>query len=140
MTTPENAAGINAATPKVLTGNNYVGPASNAERSGISLTARTGLPANGKFVPIEIPSAAEGAFSKPLPIGPFTMWQRLTGQRYTAKGVLNLETGSFSRTGVNWNQVQWYAIDLTIDGILIAGGGAYLAPETAAEILLGDRK
>ena len=60
-----------------------------------------------------------GAFSKPTPIGLFTGWQRVMGTQYTARGVLNLSTGIFTRTGVNWSQVGWYTTDLVIDAGLV---------------------
>lgn len=120
MTTPQNAALIQA--ENLLRGNNYAGPASNASRSGWSLTARTGLPPGEQYVPIPIPTAGEAAFSRVTPIGPFTAWQGATGQHYTARGFLNLQTGEFTRLGINWNQVQWYAIDVAVDGTIIFVG------------------
>jgi len=63
-----------------------------------------------------------GAFGKPVPIGPVTLIQRLSGQQYTANGVLDLSTGQFVRTGVNWTQVGWYGVDTAIDSILATWG------------------
>ncbi len=107
-----------------LPSNNYAGPASNAGRSGWALTGRTGLPANGNYGAVPIPAADNAAFSKVIPIGPFTGWQRATGQQYTARGILDLNMGAFSRTGVNWNQVGIYSFDAAVTGSVI--GGAYL--------------
>jgi hypothetical protein len=103
----------------------YAGPASNAGRSGWSLTRRTGLNPTGNFEPIYIPSAAESAFSRPFVTGPFTAWQRLTGQQYAARGIINLETGAFTRTGINRTQLQWNAIDAGITGTGLMIGGLY---------------
>lgn len=103
----------------------YAGPASNAGRSGWSLTRRTGLDPTGNFEPIYIPSAAESAFSKPFVTGPFTAWQRATGQQYAARGIINLETGAFTRTGINRTQLQWNAIDTGITGTGLTIGGLY---------------
>ena len=103
----------------------YAGPASNASRSGWRLTGRTGLSPKGTFEPIHVPSAAESAFSRPLPIGPVTLWQRAMGQQYTARGVINLETGAFTRTGINRTQAQWYAIDVGLTGTAATAGGLY---------------
>jgi RHS repeat-associated protein len=108
----------------------YAGPASNASRSGWELTRRTGLSPSGNFEPITIPSAAESAFSRPLPIGPFTLWQRATGQQYAARGIINLETGAFARTGMNRTQAQWYVIDAGISGTGLATGNLYLSATT----------
>lgn len=104
----------------------YAGPASNATRSRWSLAGRTGLGPKGHFEPICIPSAAESAFSRPVPIGPFTLWQRATGQQYAGRGIINLETGAFTRTGINRTQAQWYTIDAGITGTGLTIGGLYL--------------
>lgn len=108
-----------------LPSNNYAGPASNASRSGWSRTARTGLSPSGNYGAVPIPAAGEAAFSKVIPVGPMTTWQRLTGQQYTARGILDLNTGSFTRSGVNWNQVRIYGIDAAITGGTV-GAGIYI--------------
>jgi hypothetical protein len=119
LTTEEAGAGIEASGGKLI-GNNYVGPLSNANSSGLGVTLRTGMSPGSYQVAVPIPAQAAGAFSKPIPIGPISLWQRMTGQQFTANGVLNLQTGQFSRLGVNWNQVGVYGLDAVIDA-LIAG-------------------
>ncbi|MFA6135142.1 MAG: RHS repeat-associated core domain-containing protein, partial [Phycisphaerae bacterium] len=99
---------------EVLRGNIYAGPLSNAGQSGLGVTLRTGLSPGAYEAAVRIPSAGEAAFSSVRPIGPMTTWQWLTGQQYTANGVLNLSTGAFTRTGVNWNQVLIYGTDAAI--------------------------
>lgn len=125
----EAAGEINTSGRLGLPGNNYAGPAANAGRSGWSLTSRTGLSPSGTYEAVPIPAAGEAGFSKVVPIGPLTTWQRLTGQQYTARGVMDLRTGAFSRTGVNWNQVGIYGTDAAITGGAI-GGGIYLWNES----------
>jgi hypothetical protein len=125
----ESAGTINASGRLGLPSNNYAGPASNAGRSGWSLTSRTGLSPSGNYGAVPIPTAGEAAFSKVVPIGPMTTWQRLTGQQYTARGVMDLSTGAFSRSGVNWNQIGIYGTDAAITGGAI-GGGIYLWNES----------
>lgn len=112
-----------------LPSNNYAGPAANAGRSGWGLTARTGLSPSGSYGAVPIPAAGEAAFSRVVPIGPMTTWQRLTGQQYTARGIMDLSIGGFTRTGVNWNQVGIYATDAAITGGAV-GGGIYLWNES----------
>ena len=107
----------------VLRGNIYAGPASNAQLNGFNLSWRTGL-SPGNYQAINIPPAGQYVFSRPTPIGPFTAWQRFTGQQYTARGVLDINTGMFIRQGVNWNQASWYATDAVIDSAV--GIGIYL--------------
>ena len=90
----------------------------------MSLTRRTGLNPNGNYRPVFIPEAGEAAFRQVTPIGPMTAWQRLTGQQYTARGIMDIGTGAFTRTGVNWNQVGIYSFDAAVTGSVI--GGAYI--------------
>jgi hypothetical protein len=103
----------------------YVGPASNAGRSGWALTRRTGLSPSGTYQSACIPEAAEAAFCRPSLVGPFTAWQRVTGQRYTARGVIDLGTRRFIRTGVNRTQAGWYAIEVGVMGTAVGAGGLY---------------
>ena len=112
----------------VLRGDTYVGPLSNAHFSGIGVTARTGLSGTSFQAGVRIPAAGEAAFSRVTPIGPITGWQRLTGQQYTSRGVLDLQTGAFQRTGVNWNQATIYGVDAGISagGATAIGLGLFL--------------
>jgi hypothetical protein len=107
-----------------LPGDLYAGPASNAELAGWALTRRTGLNPTGNFEPIFIPKAAEAAFRRPIPVGPVTTWQRLTGQQFAPRGVIDLGTGAFTRTGVNRTQAMWYSVDVGVLDPLILGGAA----------------
>jgi len=120
LTDRAGAAGIDATG--VLKGDIYVGPLSNAGKSGMGITWRTGLSPGAYQAAVPIPQGALGAFSKPTPIGIFTGWQRAMGTQYTARGVLDLTTGTFTRTGINWTQVGWYGTDLVIDAGLIYVG------------------
>jgi RHS repeat-associated protein len=103
----------------------YAGPAANAELKGIDITLRTGLSPSQAGAAVRIPSGAEAMFSRPIPIGPMTAWQRLTGQRFTAAGNLDLATGIFVRTGVNWNQAGIYAVDATATSAVVGGSAVY---------------
>jgi RHS repeat-associated protein len=105
-----------------LPSNNYAGPASNSQLNGLSLTMRTGLTPGLPYKPIPIPQSGLSAFSKVTPIGPMTTFQRITGQQYTAKGILDLETGVFTKTGTNFNQLKIYAIDATVTSTVIVVG------------------
>jgi hypothetical protein len=62
-----------------------------------------------------------------VPIGVVTAWQRFFGTQYTAAGTLDLATGTFVRTGVNWNQVFLYGVDASVTGSVI--GEAYVLAE-----------
>ena len=101
-----------------LRGPIYAGPASNASARGVALSLRTGLSSTSTTA-IRIPNSALGAFSRPIPIGPFSAWQRLTGAQFSAAGNLNLATGEFIRTGVNWTQMAIYGIDAAFTGTAV---------------------
>jgi hypothetical protein len=60
-------------------------------------------------------------------LGPITLWQRLTGQQFTAAGSLNMATGAFTRTGVNWDQLIFYGIDVAFTGSAVGLGASYAA-------------
>jgi len=117
------AAGASINSSGKLIGNIYVGPLSNAESSGLGVTLRTGLAPSAYEVAVPIPQAAQGALSSVRPIGPLTSWQWWTGQQYTARGVLDLGTGTFVRHGVNWNQALIYSYDVGFDAAV--GGAVY---------------
>ena len=123
LTNAEAGAGINSSG--TLVGNNYAGPLSNAGSSGLGVTWRTGLSPSAYEVAVPIPRAAQGAFSPVRPIGPISGWQYVTGQQYTARGVLDLSTGAFTRQGVNWNQVLIYTFDAGFDATVV-GGSIYV--------------
>jgi hypothetical protein len=74
-------------------------------------------------------AAGNAALSKVVPIGPMTTWQRITGLQFTARGVMDLNSGAFERSGVNWNQIGMYGMDAAITGGAI-GGGIYLWNES----------
>jgi hypothetical protein len=71
---------------------------------------------------VPIPASAEGAFSGVSPIGPISGWQSLTGQAYTQAGVIDLGTGAFTQTGVNWGQAAFYGIDASLMNAVPAVG------------------
>jgi len=96
----------------------YAGPMSNAEATGLGVTLRTGMLPGSYQAAVPIPEAAQSAFTKPAPIGILTGIQRLQGTQYTANGILDLATGQFTRTGVNWNQAAIYATDVVLDATI----------------------
>ncbi len=109
----DDAAAAQIRATGQLRGDIYAGPSANAELSGLWLTAHTGL-APDKYQAILIPAAGEAAFSRPVPIGPFTIWQRITGQQFTQRGILDINNGAFVRQNVNRMQAGWYATDAAI--------------------------
>jgi hypothetical protein len=120
LTDSAGAAGINNTGTLIGEGGIYAGPLDNAGASGWSITARTGLNPGDFEAAVPIPASAEGAFSSVTPIGPITSWQSIFGQAYTQGGTLNLTTGAFTQTGLNWGQATFNTIDATI-----VNGGAF---------------
>ncbi|MDC0746392.1 RHS repeat-associated core domain-containing protein [Polyangium mundeleinium] len=102
----------------------YVTTRATAGHTGAGMTLRTGVRPSSATSVVPIPSTALGAFRRPIPIGPMTAWQRGFGTQYSASGTLDLAAGTFARTGVNWNQVGFYAVDAAIS--VSVGTGAYI--------------
>jgi hypothetical protein len=118
LTSPANAASIESSGTIIgQSAGIYASPASVANSSSLSLTLRTGVTSTGASV--QIPASAASAFSQPVPIGLLTSWQRLAGTHYTARGNLNLATGTFTRAGVNLNQLTFYGVDLTLNAAVV---------------------
>jgi hypothetical protein len=82
---------------------------------------RTGPSPGQAGAAVGIPGAATGAFSRAIPIGPITLWQRLTGAQFTAAGSIDMASGAFTRAGMNWNQVGIYAFDASVTTTVGAG-------------------
>jgi RHS repeat-associated protein len=121
LTDSAGGAAINSSGTLIGNGGIYAGPLANASQSGLGVTAATGLLPSSYEAAVQIPDAAAGAFSSVTPIGPITGWQAYFGQAYTQAGTLNLTTGAFTQTGLNWGQAAFYGIDAS----LINGGAAW---------------
>jgi RHS repeat-associated protein len=117
LTTAESKAAIEASAALGKgTGTVYAGRASLANQGTILRTIRTGLTPGTSGAVVAVPNAAGQFLRVPIPIGPITGWQRLSGTVYTpGAGSIDLSTGLFTRTGVGWNQVKL----LTIDGAIM---------------------
>lgn len=89
-------------------GNIYATVTANAS-SGARAFMTTSVTAYEAAIPISRTAAT--AFSQPVPVGLFSGWQYVSGTQLTARGSLNLATGTFTRAGVNVNQVGVYAFD-----------------------------
>ena len=122
ITDSAGGAGINSSGTLIGDSGLYAGPLDNASASGWGVTVRTGLNPGDYEAAVPIPSAAEGAFSSVTPIGPITGWQSYFGQAYTQAGTLDLSSGIFTQTGLNWGQATFNAIDATtVNGGAFAG-------------------
>ena len=121
LTDSAGGAAINNSGTLIGEGGIYAGPLDNAGASGLNVTWNTGLLPSSYEAAVPIPAAAEGAFSSVQPTGLITGWQALTGQAYTQAGVLDLSSGIFTQTGVNFGQAAFYGIDAAS-----VNGGAFV--------------
>ncbi|QYY34564.1 RHS repeat-associated core domain-containing protein [Ruficoccus sp. ZRK36] len=115
LTDDATALTINQTQRLVSSSGNYAGPVANASASGIGVTLRTGLNP-GNYSAVQIPATAADSFTAVRAVGPFTTWQSITGQAYTAAGSLNLATGNLARTGLNYGQSVFYGLDAMFTG------------------------
>jgi RHS repeat-associated protein len=126
LTTPASAAKIAAEGTLRGSAGIYAGPASNAAAKGLGITLRTGLSPTRAGAAVSIPSGASSAFSRVTPVGPITLWQRLTQQQFTAAGSIDMATGAFTRSGTNWNQIFLYGTDAAFTGTAAWVGASYV--------------
>ena len=99
----------------------YATTRATAGRTGASLALRTGLSAEKATSAIIIPETAAQVFSRPVPMGLLTGLQRLSGMQCTPAGYIDLASGTFVRTGMNWNQPFFYGADAFLDGVTAVG-------------------
>jgi RHS repeat-associated protein len=116
LTTSSSGAAINQSGQLTSKGGLFAGPLSNALVTGMRATFRTGLDPRTYTMTggsaLRIPSiAAAGNFSRGVPIGPWTAWQRAMGTVYGPAGSLNLSTGVLTSTGINQAQTLYYGLD-----------------------------
>jgi hypothetical protein len=128
MTSDEAATAITASSTLRGGSGIYAGPASLAEATPIGVTLRTGLNP-GTYTPVPIPPGAVGAFVRPVPVGPITLWQNLTGQVHTGAGAINLTTGTFTASGTTLNHAMFYVVD----GVLVTAAPAVVAPAVQSD-------
>lgn len=132
LTNNVSGAAITGSGQIIGRGGIYASTLDTAARTGVSYTARTGLAQAQATVGFRIPAASLGAFTRPIPIGLFTGWQRWAGTYYTAPGTINFLTGEFTASGAfGTTQATWYAVDTVINAVLLgsAGTAAYLYAE-----------
>jgi hypothetical protein len=122
LTDSAGGAGINSSGTLIGSGGIYAAPIETANASGVGVTAATGLLPSSYEAAVPISEAAQGAFSSVAPIGPITGWQAFFGQAYTQAGSLNLATGAFTQTGLNWGQLAFYGLDASIVNVTATAG------------------
>lgn len=75
---------------------------------------------------VNIPEAATGLFTRPVPIGPYSAWKYFGGVRYAPSGSLNMSTGALTPGGsMIGPRTLIYGPDALFYGGAAAIGGAY---------------
>ena len=133
LTSMEGEAGITA--QKMLHGRQgiYAIPSSTLGESTAMRVARTLLRAADTARAVGIPETAAGAFSRPVPIGPLSLYQRLMGVHRAPAGAVNLATGGFEAGGRFLPNLTGQFFPYGVDGLIWLGAGtigATLSPAT----------
>jgi hypothetical protein len=102
--------------PGGVPGDVYAIPAQHAHLRGVKLMLRTGLNPFIEYLPIDIPACAEKHFYRPTPVGPFSAWQWMSGQRVSSSRILiELRSQTVITGGWNRSQFRTYVLDGGID-------------------------
>jgi hypothetical protein len=125
LTNSVSGASIDASG--IINGPIYASTLGTAAQMGVTYTMRSGVLASDVAVGFAIPDSALVAFARPVPMGVLSGQQFFGGTYFTSAGALDLATGVFVRTGINWNQAVIYGIDATID--MTALGAAYYSAQ-----------
>lgn len=125
LTSADSAAAIRASETLGLGRSTlYAALETLSQARGWSILARTGLRPSQASDVILLPSRANASFLMVQPLGPFSLWQRMSGTVFSAgAGSLNLSTGVFTRTGVATNQLVVYGTDAAVMASLRATPG-----------------
>jgi RHS repeat-associated protein len=96
LTDTAGATGISEAGSIVGRNGIFAVPSYVADESTAMKVLRTGLTPARTTEAVPIPSAAEGLFQQPVPIGPYSAWKYFGGVRYTSPGAISTATGAFT--------------------------------------------
>lgn len=126
LTDEVGEAGITASNS--LRGNHgiFAVPSSVAGESTALKVTRTGVMPAQTTNFVNIPEAATGLFTRPVPIGPYSAWKYFGGVRYAPSGSLNMSTGALTPGGsMIGPRTLIYGPDALFYGGAAAIGGAY---------------
>jgi hypothetical protein len=82
-------------------------PDTAAGQSPLVRGARAGVTPSSMEVPVQLPAAANEAFERVLPLGPYSAWKALGGVRMAPPGAIDTATGAFSPAGSIWGSRAW---------------------------------
>ncbi len=131
LTDPAGQAGIQASG--VLRGSQgiYAIPASAANEGAALRFLRTLVPLSRTRQVVPIPGSASGLFTRPLPVGAVSLYQRLMGVYRAPAGSINLLTGEFTASGNALANITGQFWPHGIDGLIWASAsvmGSALSP------------
>jgi hypothetical protein len=96
LTDTAGATGISESGSIVGRNGIFAVPSYVADESTAMKVLRTGLTPARTTDGVPIPSAAEGLFQQPVPIGPYSAWKYFGGVRYASPGAISTATGAFT--------------------------------------------
>lgn len=123
LTDPAGQAGIEASG--VLRGSQgiYALPSSAAGEDAALRFFRTLLPLARTRQVVPIPGNAAGLFSRPVPVGQVSLYQRLMGVYRAPAGSINLLTGEFTASGNVLANITGQFWPYGVDAVIWAGAG-----------------
>ncbi|WP_437721455.1 eCIS core domain-containing protein [Sorangium sp. So ce861] len=133
FTDPAGHAGITSSG--VLRGSQgiYTLPATATQQGTAQRFLRTLVAPSRTARHVPIPQQSLGQFSRPLPVGPISAYQRLAGVYRAPAGSINLLTGEFTASGSRLANITGQFWPYGIDAIIWASGAAMasgLSPTT----------
>ncbi len=127
LTDETGYAGIT--TDNAIIGRNgiFAIPESVTDSSALAKMARTGLFPSARVADaVPIPDAATSLFSRPLPIGPYSLLKYASGVRFAPPGSLDITTGAFTPLPSLFGpRTLIYGPDIFIYGMTAGAGATY---------------
>lgn len=133
LTDEPGFAGITQGTPSAIRGSQgiYAVPDTVTTESTAMRVLRTLLRPSRTAFPVPVPEGAAGAFSRPIPLGPVSLYQRLMGVFRAPAGQILLPSGEFVASGQWWANISGQIFPYGVDAAIWVGAGtgvSLLAP------------
>lgn len=136
LTSEEGYAGITSSGTLRGSQGIYAVPAHVAQESTALRVARTLLRPGHTRQAIPIPQRALPVFSRPLPVGPVSAYQRLMGVYRAPAGVIDLASGQFTASGSRLANITGQFFPYGADAMIWISGaaiGSRLSPSTSSD-------
>lgn len=133
LTSEEGYAGITSSGTLRGSQGIYAIPEHVARESTALRVARTLLRPSQTQQVVSIPQSAQSIFSRPLPVGPVSTYQRLMGVYRAPAGVIDLASGQFTASGSRLANITGQFFPYGVDAMIWVSGaavGSRLSPST----------